>query len=86
MEAAIQAALIREAAVAGCHDLDVLKLADLKDVVLDHSGGVVGAKKAIAELKATKPLFFEKPFNAMTATPEELAKHSRKHGITLRKY
>lgn len=86
MEAVIQQALIKECAAAGCHDLDALKFADLANVGLDHSGNPVGVKKAVADLKATKPLFFEKPFNARTATPEEIAADAKKRGLNIKKW
>jgi hypothetical protein len=86
MEAVIQQALIKEAAAAGCIDLDAVKLADLSAVGLDHGGKPVGVKKAVSDLKAAHPLMFEKPFHCKNATPEEIQAHARKMGLNIKKY
>ncbi len=86
MEAVIQQALIKEAAAQGMVDLDALKLADLSKVGLNHDGKPVGVKQAVEKLKAEKPLFFEKPFNASTATREEVAADAKKRGLTIKQW
>ena len=86
MEPEVQKALIAEAAAQGMIDLDGLKLADLSKVGLNHDGKPVGVRQAISTLKAERPLFFEKPFNASTATKEELAADAKKRGLRIKRW
>ena len=60
-ERLMRAGLKAHAAASGIVDLDVLKLLDLKasGVALDDAGEVLGAKEAIAALKAAKPWAFK---------------------------
>lgn len=86
MDTKISAALVQEAAKAGMVDMDAIKLIDTKNLTLDHAGRPVGVQKAVANLKAAHPLMFEKPFDARTATPEELAAEAKKRGLHIKKY